>query len=148
MSENITLIYEEPLMPDIQPIPSFVVLALVALFFLFLILARLMIRHETKNVDLILFNKSPQKHLFLLVSKQLYNNSAASNNIASAIAHGLMDAPGTILNNANSNSNENDTSTRTSITTLNSINADGNMKKKSSFENIEQVKSNINRQKW
>lgn len=134
-------------MPDIKPIPSYVILALVALFFLFLLIARLLIRHETKNVDLILFNKSPQKHLFLLVSKQLYNNSAASNNIASAIAHGLMDTPGSIANNNNSNGIDHDTSTRTSTTTLNSINVDGFVKKKSSFDNIEQIKGS-NRQKW
>lgn len=93
MDSNVTKIYIVPEQVDIMPYASFVAIGFVVFFFLAICLLRLLIKVDTKQSDLILFNKTPQKHLLMLVSNQLYNNSAASNNIATAIAHGLMEAP-------------------------------------------------------
>jgi hypothetical protein len=93
MSTNATSTYLMPEQVDIMPYASFVAIGFLVFFFLAICLLRLLVKVDNKQSDLILFNKTPQKHLLMLVSNQLYNNSAASNNIAIAIAHGLMEAP-------------------------------------------------------
>jgi hypothetical protein len=127
--------YSTPIDYEIPQYPSYIAIGCVVFFTLFIIIARLAIRVDGQQSDLILFNKSPQKHLLLLVSKQLYNTTAAQNNIASAIANGLMEPPpnydsaktptsanGSTKTNGFSHNAFNDVSTKTSTTTINSIN--------------------------
>jgi hypothetical protein len=124
-------IYPIPDTYAIFPYASYVAIACVLLFALFIIIARLVIRVDGQQSDLILFNKSPQKHLLLLVSKQLYNTTAAQNNITSAIANGLMEPPTSKLSSSSSNNTIKnislsnialtDISAKTSTTTINSI---------------------------
>ena len=150
-------IYVEPADYEIIPYASYVAIGCVVVFAFFIIIARLVIRVDGQQSDLILFNKSPQKHLLLLVSKQLYNTTAAQNNIASAIAHGLMEAPAnydssklpTPVNNTNKTigytniAMSDSVSTKTSTTTINS------MSKFDSVDSIEPLnKGSSKRQKW
>lgn len=155
-------VYITPETYEIVPYASYTAMAIVALFALLIIIARLVITAEGQQSDLVLFNKSPQKHLLLLVSKQLYNNNAAQNNIASAIANGLMEPPQnydptkiptSVANSAIKSVGMthlimNDISTKTSVTTLSSS-LDMKMNKLDSFEAIEPVnKSAGKRTKW
>ena len=147
--------YSTPIDYEIPQYPSYIAIGCVVFFTLFIIIARLAIRVDGQQSDLILFNKSPQKHLLLLVSKQLYNTSAAQNNIASAIANGLMEAPpnyeaktptsasNSTKTNGFSHIPFNDISTKTSTTTINSIN------KFEPLDTIEPLnKAPGKRQKW
>ncbi|RNA44966.1 hypothetical protein BpHYR1_052255 [Brachionus plicatilis] len=84
---NLNISYEV-----VEPIVSYIALALVLIFILVLIVSRLVITTEKSKSDLILFNQSPHKHLELLVSNKSAN-SGAMNNMHAAIAVGLMIPP-------------------------------------------------------
>ena len=147
----------------ITPYASYTAIGFVVFFALFIIIARLAIRVDGQQSDLILFNKSPQKHLLLLVSKQLYNTTAAQNNIASAIANGLMEPPPnydsnksqtpvSINNSAKSNGHVShhlsltELSVKTNTTSLNSINK---LEPSDSLDSIEPLNKNSSkRPKW
>lgn len=84
---NISISYEV-----VQPIASYIALAMVVVFILILIISRLVITTEKSKSDLVLFNQSAHKHIELLVSNKS-TNSGAMNNVHAAIAVGLMIPP-------------------------------------------------------
>ena len=78
----------------IQPYASYVAIAFVLLFFLVVILSKLVLNADTKmhKSDLVLFNNANNKRLETLMARQA-SNSAAMQNVHSAVALGLMQPP-------------------------------------------------------
>ncbi len=154
---NDTATYAIPLSYDLTQYSSYVAIACIGVFILFLIIARLLVTVETQQSDLVLFNKSQPKQLLLLVSKQLYNTTAAANNVASAIANGLMEPPPNYdMSKINTSalkviSNLGDMSTKfnSNMTSMSSIVTDNNKSSyQDSFDMIEPVKPTNKRSKW
>ncbi len=151
---NNTAAYELPLSYALIPYPSYVAIACIGAFIIFLVVGRLLVTVETQQSDLVLFNKSQQsKQVLLLVSKQLYNSTAAANNIASAIANGLMEPPPNYdMSKMNANgpnfkgiNNLGDISAKINATTVALDKGTSNF---DSFEVIEPAKPSNKRSKW
>ena len=76
----------------VNPIASYITLAIVLVFLTALFLSRLIITIEKPKNDLAIFNSQRNKNLKPLISKHT-SNQAALNNTRLAISLGLMHAP-------------------------------------------------------